>query len=483
MADIIVNLYDESKAYQKLIYQKGRDVPSDEFNEMQDIFRVAKRRTFRELWGDGFFALGFQVIESGNPNEITISAGRALIQGEFVENETQYNIQGLTTPSGADRQDVVYLRAQEMEITSADDTDIEFADIGETARRIKLVIDVLVDEGTGTPPTTTGDLHDGGIHYEPIAILDRLDGNANITAAMITDNRRIIGVSFLNEDKNLEIVNGGNVSWEVVGANKVAFDANIRIIQPSTAGHAIISALPGGFDLPTSGSVAYVNLDRNAGSDYPLSLVYGTWTTIPNNSNAFPIFYRSDDGRLYGVEGTVWDSGQTHPMRVNPFTGLIVDADVSPTADIQGSKLLDASVPNSKLAGYPFGEFPNPLMALSPTDSCPAGFTKIDVGTNDTWLQLAGPAGGATTTPFGSNTHNHGSHTHGSGSYRVILPLFDCDIFDSGFGFVFDAFQPGVGSGWRNQSFYVSGASGSTAISNASHQPKSIRLTLCQKNP
>ena len=79
MADIIVDLFDESKKYQKLIYQKGRDVPSDEFNEMQDILRVAKRRTFTELWGDGFFSLGWQAQESGNPNELTIGVGSGLI--------------------------------------------------------------------------------------------------------------------------------------------------------------------------------------------------------------------------------------------------------------------------------------------------------------------------------------------------------------------------------------------------------------------
>lgn len=481
MADITINSFVESKQYGRVLYQKGRDLVEAELNEMQDIERVLRRRSMQNIFGHGFISTGFRITASANPNEILIAQGNSLIQGEHINNPSQFPIQALTTPV-ADRADIVYLKVREIEITSGDDPQIEFSDIGETARRLKLEWEVIVEEGTTTLPTTTGDLHDGGIHYELIGYLFRLAGNASVTTPMIVDARRIIGFTFLNEDKNLELVGGGDITY-VAGTGAVSFTEPMRIIQPSTNGHAIIPITESPFVMANTGDTAYVVLDRAAAADYNVTVQIGNWYSIANNPNTFPIFYRSDDLKLYAVEGTVWAGTMTHPLRQNPFTGLIVDADVAAGADIQGTKLLDFSVPLTKLVSLPEGVPANGIILWDDSGVCPSGFTKLELGLNDTYIRVAGTGGTPNITPAGSNSHDHGSHNHSSGSYVTPIVVADYSIFFSG-GPIFsawDAFPTFTVSGVATVNFPVSGTSGDTSISSASHEPKHVQLVLCKK--
>jgi hypothetical protein len=477
VADIIIDLYDETKDYVKLVYQKGRDVPSDEFNEMMDVERVLRRRAQRGLWGDGFFTTGFAIIASVNPNEIIINIGGALIQGEYSENRSNLPIQGLTTP-GAPRVDIVYARFREIEITSIDDPAIEFSDIGETARRLKLEWDVFVDEGSTTLPLTTGDIHAGGIHYELIGFLNRPAATPVVPAAQIQDARRILGFSSLTEDKNLEFVGGGDVTYNQ-GTGAVSFTAEMRIIQPSTNGHAIIPITQSPFNLTLPGQVAYVILDRNASLDYNVPILIGSWNTIPNNTNAFPLFYRNTDNQLYAVEGTVWAGIMTHPLRQNPFTGLIVDADVDAVADIQGTKLLDFSVPLTKLVSIPEGVPVGGIILWKNSNTCPSGFTNLEVGANDTFLRLMGSGGSPIIVPFGSNTHNFGSHAHSFSVNTGVATGFTVGpVSFSNLG-VGSASEVGHGHGPGTVQ-YFGGTGGATVLGY--HEPKAIQLLMCVKS-
>lgn len=492
MADLTTDFFIEANERVKVLFQRGRDLVEAELNESQDIARVLRRRTFASIFGHGFISTAYKILPSGNANEILIEAGNALIQGEHLENPSQFPVQNLTTP-GVDRQDIVYLKVREIEIDSVTDPTILLPDIGETARRVKLEWEVIVDEGSVVLPTTTGDIHDGGIHYELIGYLFRLAATPVITTAQISDNRTIIGFVFLNEDKNLEVVGGGDVAY-ASGTGQVSFTAPIRIIQPSTAGHALVQLTESSFFLPLDGDAAYVVLNRSASANYDVNIQIGTWNAIPNNANAYPLFYRSDDSKLYAVEGTVWADGQTHPMRQNPFTGLIVDADVSPTADIQGTKLLDFSVPLTKLVSIPEGVPANGIILWGDSGTCPTGFTKLEIGTNDTYIRVAGTGGVPNLTPTGLNTHGHGSHTHSDGTYTTPIVVHNSTLFlntggsqDTG-GFAWDSFPTstnpsGIPGNNATINFSLSGTSGATTIATASHEPKHIQLVLCKKDP
>ncbi len=362
MADITKDIFDLTKQRQKVLYQRGRDVADFELNEAQDIQRVQRRKTFESLFGSGFVGIGFQIIPVVSSNEINIGAGVGLIQGEYVENFSTIVISGLTTPSGSDRTDIVYLEVREVERDSIQDPDILAGGIGETARRIRIEFEVKVDEGSIILPPTTGELHDGGIHRELLGFINRLDGVATIDLAQLSDSRTILGQAFRDEDKSLELIGGGEVKY-TESTGRVDLDetslgggvggvGNIIIAQPSTAGNAIIDVDDSNnnpFFLANSEDLAYVVLDRDAASDYNVTIQTATASTLPNSPNTFLIAIRNIDDKLYFNDGSCWSDGQQHLIRIAPFTGQIQDADVAANADIQGTKLLDGSMPFDKI--------------------------------------------------------------------------------------------------------------------------------------
>ena len=82
----------------------------------------------------------------------------------------------LTTPN-ANRTDIVYLDVWEREVRSTEDTNLIHPAIGvETCVRLKREFAVRVAEGTQTLPATPA-----GHSFVPLALLNRLAGQANIT--------------------------------------------------------------------------------------------------------------------------------------------------------------------------------------------------------------------------------------------------------------------------------------------------------------
>ena len=495
MADIIVDLkaLNAGKGYVVTRYQRGRDLIGDELNESFDMERILRRKTIAAGFGEGFFTIGFDILASGIDNEITIEAGNGIAGGEFIRNDSRFNITGLTTPSGGPRTDIVYLRVREIEIDSAADPDILFADIGETTRRIKIETDVIVDEGSTTLPPHTGELDEGGVRYELLGFLNRQDADPTIPSVQIQDARTIIGQVFLNEDKNLELLGGGEVLYNETtgqvdwGLIVPSPDNDMVIFQPSTAGNARIDASDGShnpFYLPNNGDVAYVNLDRNATSDYNVSILIGTLNSIPNNATAFVIAFRGLDGKLYFRDGTCWDDGQQHLIRINPFTGQIVDADVAPigVANITGDKIAVASMNADRIYNLPAG-VPADMGVISFTGVCPSGYTEFKVGSDDTFFRIAGVGGTTNLTASGSNTHNVPSHNHGF-SFSTGVNGGQTN----GLSWSWNAFPfgPGlataVGHGHNGGSVNGSGSTSNTSV-NFNHQPKHVQFVLCRKDP
>lgn len=131
---------------------------------------------------------------SGNTYAITDNTANALTldtdvetAGAAVDDLAEIQMPDLTTPSGADRQDEVYLDIWEEEITGTEDTHIvDPTLLIEESHRKQLRFAVRVAEG-GSVPSDTADHK-----YLWLATINRLDGNANITSSMITDRRTVL---------------------------------------------------------------------------------------------------------------------------------------------------------------------------------------------------------------------------------------------------------------------------------------------------
>ena len=101
----------------------------------------------------------------------------------------------LSTPSGGDRTDAVYVNMYIDEIDSTDDTNLKhnLGGLVEAQLRFGLIQTIFVREADASPFTDYAD-SDGKQHRVfRIATIRRLDADATITAAMVQDLRPIIG--------------------------------------------------------------------------------------------------------------------------------------------------------------------------------------------------------------------------------------------------------------------------------------------------
>lgn len=137
----------------------------------------------------------------------------------------------LTTPSGADRTDIVYLDVFVDEIDALDDPALVHTNLTaprEVYRRNGLIQTVLVAEG-GNPPGSPDDVVElvsdaGNVHYMiPLARLERLDGVATIDDSQITDLRPKIFALSEMEDRYV------NVDGDRMRAGELAFANGVRL--------------------------------------------------------------------------------------------------------------------------------------------------------------------------------------------------------------------------------------------------------------
>ncbi len=214
--------FDKTKGYRQLLWQKGKVLLDAELNEQQQIF-LDFMKTMLETYGDFFKTLeAFRVIESvaNNTQNFEIEAGETFTKGVngFLPADLEYEDQVgeedfirkffwdadvtvpvLTTPSGSDRDDLVVLTLVIREVDSTQDPNLKDPNLNkETAIRFQTVTGITVKQGFGTFPDTTGfeasfAFENGSFVFRaPIAWLRRLDGNADITSAMIVDARNLV---------------------------------------------------------------------------------------------------------------------------------------------------------------------------------------------------------------------------------------------------------------------------------------------------
>ena len=128
----------------------------------------------------------FTITALVSATSVTLSGGT----GAIAATDT-YEIYppALTTPSGSDRDDLVYLHVFFDDIATEEDSTITHPGTSvEAVHKSKIVAVVRVLEGSTTMPTPTeANLLSYGHRYLEMATLERLDGNSSITTAMITN--------------------------------------------------------------------------------------------------------------------------------------------------------------------------------------------------------------------------------------------------------------------------------------------------------
>jgi hypothetical protein len=216
------------KNYKKVVHQQATPAVDADFNEAQDIGLDNARQIVSELLLDngraestgfprgGLAHCGFRPIAypTAPDNNFRLSAGtiwrrgeRYVLEGDAVLYGSQLDDAGspvtpLTTPSGADRTDLVYLEVLTVDIDSGDDADLINSAIAiETATREQKFAVVKVLEGSDTSIPLTPNL---GVNREAYALaaIYRTDGVDAITQDMIVQIPSEVWVSLGGDDAN-----------------------------------------------------------------------------------------------------------------------------------------------------------------------------------------------------------------------------------------------------------------------------------------
>ena len=250
-------------------------------------------------------------ITANTKTTITVS-GSMLSAG--IEKGSHYRVE-LSTPSGADRTDEVYIDCYLDEIDGDEDSDLTHT-LGmqiETTRRFKLIHTVHVAEGGNTPASHIDS--DANRHYTlKIATIQRYDGQDAINPEDVTDDRPIIYGEYWRLWDEVVTARGIEASLD---------DRITRIIEPGTKMAFFQAAAPYGWtqDLSHDDKMLRVVAGAGGGSggtDSPISHFHTggdhvlTIAEMPAHSHSYSSGVFQED-RVDGNSewGTQWESGKT----------------------------------------------------------------------------------------------------------------------------------------------------------------------------
>ena len=190
--------YDDTKNYVMLLKEQGVPLLDDELNFMQEAQLAQLRRVVSTFLGDGSPDNGFLIVGTGATNNFTVKAGKISTDGwvTVLGADSSYTgqpaaQQGLTTP-GVNRADKVYLDIWHEEIDGTEDTAIVDPTLAiRTSCRLAIKWAVKVTEGGSVPPNGLDGQNKYHWYYY-LADINRIGGDATITAGMVVDKRRII---------------------------------------------------------------------------------------------------------------------------------------------------------------------------------------------------------------------------------------------------------------------------------------------------
>ena len=205
--------YDETKKYMMLLKEMGVPVQAEEFGLMQEIQLNLLRKVIKIIINDGAFGNGFKIEGTGAANDFTITEGQLLLDGWLPElgAAVDYSAQpetqsALTTPSGSDRTDEVYLDVWHDEIDHTEDSEILNPAIGiRTYCMWQMKWAVKVAEN-GTVPVDGVDGNNKYHWHYKLATLNRLDGNTLITAGMVVDERGHVTLNNLSQAEDWIVI-------------------------------------------------------------------------------------------------------------------------------------------------------------------------------------------------------------------------------------------------------------------------------------
>ncbi len=208
MGNFSRNTFDPNKNYVGVRLQQGVPLVDADWNELDDVIRNEIYSGLGQAFPDGVqpgsIDLQIRAISPAPTNDLLMRDGLVLVSGRPLRvpttvlystqpwsNPTRAARDGvtvippLTFPTSANRTDIVYLDVWEREVRSTEDTNLINLAIGvETCVRLKREFAFRVAEGTQILPATPA-----GHSFVPLALLNRLAGQVNITAPQIDDIR------------------------------------------------------------------------------------------------------------------------------------------------------------------------------------------------------------------------------------------------------------------------------------------------------
>lgn len=359
MANISRDSHQPSKNYDKVILQQGEPVTDYDFNETQDIIRTKIRNIVTELMGNGVAGTShWEVTPNVNDNDFDISSGTVYSSGWRIDltSDTTAIDEGLTlTTPTSNRTDVVYLDIYEIEIDSTEDPNIRHTKLDgtgiEPTRRIKIVGDLKVDEGTSTFPSD-GEISGVYHTYLPLATLNRLADDPTITSNMIVDERKIAGIKprFNTTDGHNH---DGNNSKKVDSFN-VPYDNNSSELTSNTVKSALNEL--DGKKLDKDGSEAMTG-DLNLGGNNLDNIN----NIIHKNGMVFDL-KNTVEGSVTKLSGTPTGGSLTNYLEVDPdntkatfvngMTPYVGTSRVLTTGDEGSGNGLDADLLDGNEANY-----------------------------------------------------------------------------------------------------------------------------------
>ena len=267
--------YDETKNYMMVLKEQGVELLDDEINAMQEIQMTALRRLVKEIVGDGAFGDAFKIVGTSATNDFTITAGKLLLDGWLpsLGSNTTYGGQPLsqsvlTTPSGSDRTDEVYLDVWFEEIDAVEDTNILDPTLGvRTSCRWQMQWAVKVAENGTVPADGLDGQNKYHWHYH-LATLNRLDGNATITVGMVVDE---ISLATVDTVDGKHVDDTKTTSAYLWTAEKIISQINSQAVLTGALTAYPFASVPSGWlecDGAAVSRTTYSDLFTAIGTDY-----------------------------------------------------------------------------------------------------------------------------------------------------------------------------------------------------------------------
>lgn len=236
-------IFDKSRRFKRLVFQKGKNVTDFEVNEAQQILHGFQSDTRKFLGGWGFLGDGFLPEPNGNDSELRIRSG-LLLAGEQViylaEDET---ILGLPTPA-SNVQEYVYVVISEEYFDSTDYADIlDPVTSTEKALRLGYSLTFGVTSELDFPAISAADT------LVVFARLTRRIGDDSVLANDVIDYRPGFAETFVRgiSDDSFKLTNPSGASYSIEAGSAYVYGTSVET-----------SAVTGTFT-PSALSFVYLN--------------------------------------------------------------------------------------------------------------------------------------------------------------------------------------------------------------------------------